>query len=100
MRYAVKAIQKSRVRDYETFQNEIKILRTLVLYCDTLTFCRTTQTSSNSTKSGNGSKSASSSPSKLPTPPTYLYQPLVTAREANFSTSLSSERHSQRRRQP
>lgn len=30
LRYAVKAIQKSRVRDYETFKNEIKILRTLV----------------------------------------------------------------------
>jgi len=32
MRYAVKAIQKSRVRDYETFQNEIRILRTLVSF--------------------------------------------------------------------
>ena len=30
MRYAVKAIQKGRVRDYDTFQNEIRILRTLV----------------------------------------------------------------------
>jgi len=29
-KYAVKAIQKSRVRDYETFQNEIKILMNLV----------------------------------------------------------------------
>lgn len=32
LRYAVKAIQKNRVRDYETFQNEIKILRTLVSF--------------------------------------------------------------------
>lgn len=30
VKYAVKAIQKSRVKDYDTFQNEIKILRTLV----------------------------------------------------------------------
>jgi hypothetical protein len=30
VKYAVKAIQKSRVRDYETFQNEIRILKTLV----------------------------------------------------------------------
>ena len=30
VKYAIKAIQKSRVRDYETFQNEIKILKTLV----------------------------------------------------------------------
>ena len=29
-KYAVKAIQKYRVDDYETFQNEIKILKTLV----------------------------------------------------------------------
>lgn len=28
-KYAVKAIQKYRVDDYETFQNEIKILKTL-----------------------------------------------------------------------
>lgn len=30
MKYAIKAIQKKRVRDYLTFQNEIKLLRILV----------------------------------------------------------------------
>ena len=30
VKYAIKAIQKKRVKDYLTFQNEIKLLRILV----------------------------------------------------------------------
>lgn len=59
MRYAVKAIQKSRVRDYDTFQNEIKILRTLVNSSLIIIF-RTIQTSSSFMRYGNGNRSASS----------------------------------------
>jgi len=32
VKYAIKAIQKKRVKDYLTFQNEIKLLRVLVSY--------------------------------------------------------------------
>jgi serine/threonine protein kinase len=31
VKYAIKAIQKKRVKDYLTFQNEIKLLRVLVI---------------------------------------------------------------------
>ena len=32
VKYAIKAIQKKRVKDYLTFQNEIKLLRVLVRF--------------------------------------------------------------------
>ena len=31
-RYAVKALQKSKIKDYDTFQNEIRLLKTLVRF--------------------------------------------------------------------
>ena len=57
--FAVKAIQKKKVKDYTTFINEINILKLLVSAREQLTMLRTTRTSSNCTKCGSGKASAS-----------------------------------------
>jgi hypothetical protein len=58
--YAVKAIQKRKVKDYATFVNEINILKMLVsLVPESLTCFRITQTLSNSLKFGSGMTCAS-----------------------------------------
>lgn len=57
-KYAIKAIQKKRVKDFNTFVNEVNILQALVS-CSHPNSCRTTPTSSSCTKSGSGRRCAS-----------------------------------------
>ena len=64
-KFAVKAIQKKKLKDYTTFINEINILKVLVSTATTSTVeltqdaFRTIQISFVCSKSGNGTKSAS-----------------------------------------
>ena len=63
-KFAVKAIQKKKLKDYTTFINEINILKVLVskpLYCkyNYVSMCRIIQTSSSYMRYGSGMKYAS-----------------------------------------
>ena len=75
--FAVKAIQKKKVKDYTTFINEINILKLLVSNSsifDSNSLCRIIRTSSNFKRSGSGMTFASLCSS--------------TALAANFSTTF------------